>query len=908
MTKEAQELGLLKPNPKLDTGRKILLSHVYSSHKIKRSFKQMSILLIGETGVGKSSTANHLFNLKQPDGSFIEIAKTSDCESMTRSTCEYLLKATSDDYQVKDLLLGLVDSPGFNDTSGTRQDACNFYSIKTFYAQHPNLNGCFPNLILISVNASDNRTRGPNSALSKTLKLLSKLGFVDKSHPNVVGVITHAVHLGSKPRKFRQEFERLTCLLQTAIFEYLQVVAPVVAIENDVKGEELDADGEWTLLADGTKQPLNLFKTCTELLEKSKDPFGQIVFSECFKKCSEPENGFQIEAKNATNDQLSRKEEEFHEYYKSAIEGGIENEMVSRAKIFIEQQNLDETNKKLVRKTAGDMISAGFNLESVQKMSIDALSFLIERVDESNVVKDFMLYLGVQDKQPVDVCDSAIRVIGQGYNIMSGKTVTSAIFSFGKRNTKSGLLVPETAGFARANETFEFLEFFEDRTEMQKALAQALNINFHIDSETAGQFQGSGGYNRIKGSKSENSQTEISFLFEQRLFELNLTSLDELKVSEGFLNDTMDLPDDFNIRDDKNRLKYELFFQTWGHFLVTRAYGGGSVELKISKKSKMFGKVNYNNLKVEILSALSVQHMDSELNKSKEILSRSTSLWKGGDASLHDKNNFINEDAMSKWKVSLMNNPVMLEHSLSLMPISEIVKRVDRAKFIGCTQALKSFLGGEFKVKENEDRAEKDRQKRKADLKLKQENDALTRAEAAQSSQPASGEWCFPPTSVVDLCSQKGDKRVLTQMKDLKIGDLVKTVSDGKVVYQKVITFLHRDLDVEADFVKITFDNGSELTVTGNHLLLTQRGNCDVITSKPACEVEVGDGEVMSGEGERVRVVRVESERHKGIFCPLTESGTIVVDGILCSCYASVRNFNFGLFQISGHKVRRMIR
>ena len=269
---------------------------------------------------------------------------------------------------------------------------------------------------------------------------------------------------------------------------------------------------------------------------------------------------------------------------------------------------------------------------------------------------------------------------------------------------------------------------------------------------------------------------------------------------------------------------------------------------------------------------------------------------------------------MNKWKLSLTKEPVMLEHSMSLLPVSEIVTKIDGKKGKACMEALQEMLGDsyDFQNKQKVGKAEK--------ITVGQEGKSLhgcmqvmlhnscysSRAEASKKSTPEKKEGCFPPNATVTIRMNNRNK-CSVQMKGLKVGDKVHTLRNGISEFTKVVSFLHRDMDVEAEFVKITFDNGSQLKVTGNHLLLTQRGNCDVITSKPACEVEVGDGDVMSGEGERVRVVRVESERHKGIFCPLTESGTIVVDGILCSCYASVRNFNFGLFQISGHKVREMI-
>ena len=70
---------------------------------------------------------NHLFAMKENSVNF---AKTSDEVSETRVTTEYEISADDPGYEVSELKLGLVDSPGFNDTDGMRQDACNFYSIK----------------------------------------------------------------------------------------------------------------------------------------------------------------------------------------------------------------------------------------------------------------------------------------------------------------------------------------------------------------------------------------------------------------------------------------------------------------------------------------------------------------------------------------------------------------------------------------------------------------------------------------------------------------------------------------------------------------------------------------------------------------------------------------------------------
>ena len=85
-----------------------------------------------------------------------------------------------------------MDSPGFNDTDGLPQDACNFYSIKQFYKTHPILKNCYPNVVLVLINAGDKRIGGSASNLEKSLKCILKLDLVDKKNPNVIGVMTHA--------------------------------------------------------------------------------------------------------------------------------------------------------------------------------------------------------------------------------------------------------------------------------------------------------------------------------------------------------------------------------------------------------------------------------------------------------------------------------------------------------------------------------------------------------------------------------------------------------------------------------------------------------------------------------------------------------------------------------------------
>ena len=200
LEKECSQRGLMGKDPSSYDNRDQLLLHIWESKNLGRSIGRPSILLVGTSGVGKSSTINHLFNLS--DKNSVTFAKTSASTSETRATTEFLLEVDSPParFGASDLRLALVDTPGFNDTGGTKQDACNFCSIKGMYDKY--MSGCKPNLIFILIQATDTRIQGENSNLAKSLKCLKALKLVDSKYPNVVAVLTFCTALGEKKKRF----------------------------------------------------------------------------------------------------------------------------------------------------------------------------------------------------------------------------------------------------------------------------------------------------------------------------------------------------------------------------------------------------------------------------------------------------------------------------------------------------------------------------------------------------------------------------------------------------------------------------------------------------------------------------------------------------------------------------------
>ena len=76
--------------------------------------------------------------------------------------------------------------------------------------------------------------------------------------------------------------------------------------------------------------------------------------------------------------------------------------------------------------------------------------------------------------------------------------------------------------------------------------------------------------------------------------------------------------------------------------------------------------------------------------------SQGTVNWCGGSRDLHmnDLHTITNREKMSKWKLSLGENPTMLTTEMCLEPISTVISCLDPKKGTASYNALKDLLGG----------------------------------------------------------------------------------------------------------------------------------------------------------------------------------------------------------------------
>lgn len=158
---------------------------------------------------------------------------------------------------------------------------------------------------------------------------------------------------------------------------------------------------------------------------------------------------------------------------------------------------------------------------------------------------------------------------------------------------------------------------------------------------------------------------------------------------------------------------------------------------------------------------------------------------------------------------------------------------------------------------------------------------------------------CFPGEASVTL-EGGGTKAV----GDLQPGERVLALAGGdggapaQLVYSQVLAFLDREPGSWKRFYTLHTAAGPRLSLTAAHLLFVAEGNCSegaepaaaaALTTVYASHARPGQCVLVSQGGGRARlsrIARVTLGGGRGAFAPLTQQGTLLVDGVAASCYA----------------------
>ena len=135
---------------------------------------------------------------------------------------------------------------------------------------------------------------------------------------------------------------------------------------------------------------------------------------------------------------------------------------------------------------------------------------------------------------------------------------------------------------------------------------------------------------------------------------------------------------------------------------------------------------------------------------------------------------------------------------------------------------------------------------------------------------------CFPGDMVT-----KGVEGNQIPMKDLQVGDYIQ---DGEASFSRVYTFGHYDKEVKGSYLQIfSGDDSLALELSPEHMVYAGKGRQAV----PAGSLQVGDLLLLE-RGSFVSITNIQTVRRRGAYAPFTESGKLVVNGVMASSYISL--------------------
>jgi hypothetical protein len=156
--------------------------------------------------------------------------------------------------------------------------------------------------------------------------------------------------------------------------------------------------------------------------------------------------------------------------------------------------------------------------------------------------------------------------------------------------------------------------------------------------------------------------------------------------------------------------------------------------------------------------------------------------------------------------------------------------------------------------------------------------------------------WSGGECGGISICFA-GDNEVVvngtpTKMKNLKIGDEVMVDEHGN--YGKVYSFGHMLENTKAEYNEIQSKGKPSLIMSNDHMVFVEKDG----ERKAVRAEDVKEGDSLITVNDSFIVSRITKTKKAGAYAPFTESGTIVVNGIVSSCYVAMQKTEllFGLF------------
>ena len=171
-----------------------------------------------------------------------------------------------------------------------------------------------------------------------------------------------------------------------------------------------------------------------------------------------------------------------------------------------------------------------------------------------------------------------------------------------------GFVLPTCAKVQKVNRTQLFLGQYKDEKSYVQSRLSHLNVGLEVQHDVF-KMGARAGFNRSESCSGEYSNSGYSVLHERRMFKMKIANFKDeengITFTKDFESEVKQLPDEYKKDDPKNRKCFERFFNRFGHFIVSSAYGGGAVEMIVSEQSVKSGdeKKNLEEAKASLPSA-----------------------------------------------------------------------------------------------------------------------------------------------------------------------------------------------------------------------------------------------------------------------------------------------------------------
>ena len=773
---------------------------VQLSIEAQRACNEAIVFVYGLSGHGKSQSLNHLFGFN-----VIPIAKNSKA-SDTKSVTEYVVKLVSDSWQVKNLEMGFIDPPGWGDTQGEHQDAKNMAAIQQFIEHHPHLGSrihkCYPNIILIAVNATDERLAGPEAGLSKMLNALKQLNIVDKKRPNILFILTHAMAV--PPLNFDEEIGLKIGIIKRNCKSYLGVEPMVVCLENKPETYGLVIDGDWTVLErNGERQPLNLFRAMVKLMTSNGDEVGVEAVRIYF-----PNRGENPPIERSTISAYEIKLDNVQKWRRIITEKGkiiINDECTKLIKKY-EQENKNipkDTFKPLMYEFNKAGINTKQKIQGIDIVEVQEIffPFILGELEIDLIISQF----GVRSVHYPEI----LQEFGTGLFLNDNTRLPeSPIFQYAPSLTRKGIMLPECIHIRYCDDTQVVCSCIT-REGQEDSISLTPGGIAHFGPTNTEQLLISQNP-RMQNITIDLQNHKFMFAIIHNIFRMDLQINQAVvqHISNEFKQSIQNLPDPQNREEDHEYLQ---FIHTYGDCFRTTLEGGGiitgEIELHIPNghvpQTELLIK---NHIQIYLTTMKWNQAEEPQLvedRSGRQILNELFKCplnWNGGTKPELNENNLneLNNEEFSQWKRSLHRNPITVDKVYSIIDtnnVYEIVGEFNRAKASKIKQCLvyplderANFINKEFEIttliNEKTQRHETPAPQEEGPVPQVPEPEPDNRKDAVKVLTPING---YPKTAMVTRKKDRDQDAEIVGIEHVKEGEWILCVDENfRLIYDQV--------------------------------------------------------------------------------------------------------------------------